>query len=654
MNENTTKRREWVKTAAIIFLAVMLVLTFFSNTIMNYSLPIVAAQYINSGSITAKVRGTGTIEAGDPYNVELSETRVIKSVAVKQGDYVEKDQILFYLEDAESAELAAAEAELEKLMSDFKQALLTGGISNTVIENAQNGVEASTDTYQSRINAAQTKLDNAKAVVDDLTKQKSLVSLGGSVDTTAEETALLNAQEKLTDAKNTLTVAEGNLNSINEQITASDEETAKTNADNLLTVANAYLLPMQDAETVMNADSAKVNALLALKDAQAVYEQSVANAEAAEVIETNKTALLDAITAAVTAGCNLSVTDETITSGEIQTVLAAAQSAYETSAAAYTTAKENYDKAYAEYQAAYDQYLLFGQKKKAQTAVNNAKTAVTNAQNEVTNAQNALNNKKVSGDNSATLAELDKKLIEANSALSVAQEELDQLLKDISAELSLGDMNSSIKEKQELVAKLRAESVGAEVKAPVAGTITTLNYVAGETIDASMPLAVIQPDGKGFSLSFSVTADQAKRLSPGDVAEVQNSWYYSDITATLVQIKNDPQNPGKNKILVFDIVGDVMDGQSLSLSVGQKSANCDMIVPNSAIREDNNGKFVLIVESKSSPLGNRYIASRVDVEVLASDDTQSAISGALYGYEFVITTSNKPVEAGKQVRLSDS
>jgi len=133
-----SRKREWIKNIAIIFLSIMLILTFFSNTIMNYSLPIVAAQYINSGSITAKVRGTGTVEAGDPYNVELAETRVIKSVAVKQGDYVEKDQVLFYLEDEESEELAAAEAELEKLLSDFKQALLTGGISNTVIENAQN------------------------------------------------------------------------------------------------------------------------------------------------------------------------------------------------------------------------------------------------------------------------------------------------------------------------------------------------------------------------------------------------------------------------------------------------------------------------------------------------------------------------------------
>ena len=61
--EAKVKKREWVKTAAIIFLAVLLVLTFFSNTIMNASLPEVAAQQVSSGAINAKIRGSGTIAA---------------------------------------------------------------------------------------------------------------------------------------------------------------------------------------------------------------------------------------------------------------------------------------------------------------------------------------------------------------------------------------------------------------------------------------------------------------------------------------------------------------------------------------------------------------------------------------------------------------
>ncbi len=650
MNENTSKRREWVKNAAIIFLTVMLILTFFSNTIMNYSLPMVAAQYINSGSITAKVRGTGTIEAADPYNVELTETRVIESVKVKQGDYVEKDQVLFLLKDAESEELKTAEAELEAALLEFKKSILTGDISAGVVTNVQAGVETPTDTYRKKIVAAQNNYDTLQAQLDELQKQKSLIALNTGADTTAEETALANAETKLASAK-------ANLAAIQGSIPATDEATAKANAESLLTVANAYLLDVQNAEALMNVSSAKMDALNLALSAQQAYEDAKVNVpdgtldpEADPIVIEKKTALNEAINNANVLACGGEKEghDKCVITGEdIDKCITSVNGDYQANATAYTTKKTIYDEAYASYQAANEQYLLFGQKRNAEAAVNSA-------QKEVTNAQNALNNKIASGDNSKQLAEIDKKIIETQAATDKAQADLTQLLDDIQAELTLGAQSDTIKELREKVEELRSEAVGAEVKAPVAGTIASISCVAGETVQADSTMAVIQPDGKGFSLKFSVTAEQAKRLTPGDPAEVQNSWYYSDITATLAQITNDPDNPGRNKLLVFDIDGDVMGGQSLSLSVGQKSANYDMIVPNSAIREDNNGKFVLIVESKSSPLGNRYIATRVDVEVLASDDMQSAISGALYGYEFVITTSNKPVEAGKQVRLSDS
>ena len=108
MNEKGSKRRDWVKNAAIVFLTVMLILTFFSNTIMNYSLPEVAVQYVESGTITSQVRGTGTVESDDPYEVKITESRKVTSVAVKEGDTVQKGDVLFLLEDTESEELKAA------------------------------------------------------------------------------------------------------------------------------------------------------------------------------------------------------------------------------------------------------------------------------------------------------------------------------------------------------------------------------------------------------------------------------------------------------------------------------------------------------------------------------------------------------------------
>ena len=184
MDEKTaSKRRDWVKNAAIIFLAVMLVLTFFSNTIMNYSLPEVATQYVQRGTITAKVRGTGTVEATDPYNVMVKESRVISSVAVKQGDTVEKDQVIYYLEDAESDELKKAEDELEDLELAYMKGLFGGTISPEIINKVASGRTDTFATYQAKVTDMVNRLEAAKARVDECQKNVDALTLQSTKDT---------------------------------------------------------------------------------------------------------------------------------------------------------------------------------------------------------------------------------------------------------------------------------------------------------------------------------------------------------------------------------------------------------------------------------------------------------------------------------------
>ena len=231
--------------------------------------------------------------------------------------------------------------------------------------------------------------------------------------------------------------------------------------------------------------------------------------------------------------------------------------------------------------------------------------------------------------------------------------ELVELQGRIGNVLGLSELLATVEAAQAEVDKLNAKSYDATITAPISGTVSTLNVTAGEKTTAAVPVAVMQPEGKGYTMSFTVTNEQAKKLSVGDKADLINAWRYDDVEATLTSIKVDKNNPSQQKVLTFDVTGSVVAGQSLTVSVGQKSANYDYIVPNSAIREDNNGQFILIVESKPSPLGTRYTASRVDVQVIAKDDTQSAITGGIMGYEFVITTSTKPVQAGELVRLAD-
>lgn len=571
MNENGgKKRREWVKNAAIIFLSVMLVLTFFSNTFMNYSLPEVAAQYVQSGTITAKIRGTGTVESGDPYNVKISETRTISSVLVKTGDKVEKGAPLLLLEDKESKELTDAQAALDKAMLDFELALLSGDISNSTFQNVQNGNVASINTYQSRIVAAEAEIDRWQKQVDEAT-----------------------------NAINQLKTAQVNVDAGGTPDTGSEQN--KVNA----------------AQAALNSDEVKI-----AKDKISEWQAAQATCQAT----------IDKYNENIASSVSGNGFVNQVTEDEYQLAL---------------KNREQYQSLINERQAFInnnpDKVKAYDEKVKA---LADANKALADKQNSKENSTNSLT---VQTQNWQT--ELDKR----NIQLKAAQDTKEQLLKDISTELNLDYQLDSLQKQRDEIAKLQENAVGASIDAPISGTITSVTVKAGDEAQPDTALVTMQPEGKGFTMSFSVTNDQAKRLSVGDKADLVNSWRYSDMDITLASIKPDTTDPGQKKLLTFDITGDeVTPGQSLNVSVGQKSANYDLIVPNSAIREDSNGKFILIVESKSSPLGNRYVATRVDVEVLASDDTQSAVSGALYGYEFVITTSTQPVEAGKLVRLANN
>ena len=570
MNENGgKKRKEWVKNAAIVFLAVMLVLTFFSNTFMNYSLPEVAAQYVQSGTITAKIRGTGTVESGDPYNVKINETRTISSVLVKTGDKVEKGDMLFLLEDKESKELKDAQAALDKAMLDFELALLSGDISNSTFQNVQNGKISSVNTYQSRILAAEAEIDKWQNKVDEAT-----------------------------DAINQLKTSQVNVDASGTPDVSSEQAKVDT------------------AQAVLNRDEVKL-----AKDK--VSEWQAAQATCQATIDKYNENIASTVSGN---GFVNQVTEEE-----------------------YRLAVQNKNR----YQELIDgkQGILNDADKVR--AYNEKVNALSEANKELANKQNSKEN----STNSITIqtqtwqTELDKR----NIQLKAAQDTKEQLLKDISSELNLDYQLDELQKQRDDIAEMEENAVGAGIEAPISGTITSVTVKAGDEAQPDSVLLTMQPEGKGFTMSFSVTNDQAKRLSVGDKADLVNSWRYDDIDITLSSIKPDTTDPGQKKLLTFDITGDeVTAGQSLNVSVGQKSANYDLIVPNSAIREDSNGKFILIVESKSSPLGNRYVATRVDVEVLASDDTQSAVSGALYGYEFVITTSTQPVEAGKLVRLANN
>ena len=217
-------------------------------------------------------------------------------------------------------------------------------------------------------------------------------------------------------------------------------------------------------------------------------------------------------------------------------------------------------------------------------------------------------------------------------------------------ELDLKSKSDAIEKKKADIEKLRKNCGDIEITSKYSGTVRKINIKLDEMTSVDSPLAIIDIDSTGCTLKASVEANVADKVSSGTSAQIANLWN-SNISAVISDIRNDSEGDTKMKTLVFELKGDVTAGMNLELSIPLSTGDYNAIVPKSAVFEDQDGHFVYKIRSKSTPIGNRYYAERVSVEVLASDDNSSAVEGNINGSDSIITAFSEPVNSGDQVRL---
>ena len=118
------KRRDLIKTLIILFLAAMLILTFFSNTIMNRALPEISTETAGSGKLIERIEGTGSVEANQAYNVTVEGNRVVEKIHIKKGQEVKKGDVLFTVNTVGTEKLEEAETALDAAKLEYETALL--------------------------------------------------------------------------------------------------------------------------------------------------------------------------------------------------------------------------------------------------------------------------------------------------------------------------------------------------------------------------------------------------------------------------------------------------------------------------------------------------------------------------------------------------
>lgn len=584
---------------------------------MNASLPEAAVQYVQSGSITTQIRGTGTITAKEVYEVKTTTSRKVQSVLVTKEQEVKVGDVLLILAAGEGTETDELKTQLETAKYSYQQKLI----------NMSGG--------GSEVTRAQEKLQEAIAARDAI-----------AVNITAEDIEL--AKVRYETAKEYYQQLTYELEDAGGYVEGGKGDTLKELSD------------------AVNAAQLEYDSNCIRYKNEKYYIEDILASEAARQLYKDKQACAEAI-ADVFAASTGSLNDYFVTYAE--------STAAERNALGLKNYTFDPDASYVKdlpSQALADIAKGYNAIREARDALTKAQDAYNKAVESMQPQNEALNKQVTEAKREMDALEAEyKELSDKKTAYDTAKDNvvscenaLQTLLKTSKLDnLELSKMANEIAELEAKLEKLsggekdaEGNVTGGQIVSEVNGVVKEINVTAGNNTDPATAVMTIEVPDRGYTVSMNVTNEQAQKVTIGDAAEISTGyWGSSGLSGKLVGIRNNTsagQSGGKQ--LVFDVTGsDITSGTQVSVSIGQRSQNYDTIVPNSALRSDSNGSFVLVIVAKSSPLGNRFVATRVDVTELAKDDVNTAVSGGLSAYDMVLTTATKPVEDGMLVRLPD-
>lgn len=468
------------------------------------------------------------------------------------------------------------------------------------------------------------ELNAAIETLESLELEYSKALLSPEVDYSSENQAIKNAREDLAEAISERDRIAENQGNIEAEKEAYKENKSQLNSFTRLQTKLSAMISAIDMDDYTGAPAEYSGELIELeaeyKNAEKLYQEK-----------------LTVYTAMISTGDEDDGEAPTMISQE---EIAAAKSAMENAEAARNNAADAYDTRKSELRSEYFEQLA-------------------NAEEEIEYYTNLISEYESStGGEGVTLDMLDEEIKAKRRNLEELIAQLEKSQKDNATQdklenLTLTSMKKDIEKAKDKVDKLKKENEATEIIAKYSGIVSAVNARTGEETIPDMEIITIDISSEGYTVEIVVDGEKTRKIKKGAEAEVLNNWN-GNIQAVLTNIKNDTTANSKNRILVFSVTGDIESGTNLDLSIPLGSGSYDTIVPKSAVYTDNNGSFVLTVKSKSSPLGNRYFAERVPVEVLCSDEISSAVSGGITNGDYVITAASLPVSPGDQVRMKDN
>ena len=158
-------RRARVIKAMIAFVALLAVLTFFSNTIMNMTIPKVMGSYASRGNLSYSNGSRGEIVVDNQTEIKGLEGRVVDEIKVTSYDTVKKGDTILTLKPIEDDETLASKKNTLKTLERTK-----------AYEARQPKQSTDFSAYTDTINSAKTTLSEAKDTLKKVQNKKNVIN----------------------------------------------------------------------------------------------------------------------------------------------------------------------------------------------------------------------------------------------------------------------------------------------------------------------------------------------------------------------------------------------------------------------------------------------------------------------------------------------
>ena len=245
------------------------------------------------------------------------------------------------------------------------------------------------------------------------------------------------------------------------------------------------------------------------------------------------------------------------------------------------------------------------------------------------------------------------KVTEKQAALDSASVALEEKQEQLESNTSTAeDAKKAAERFQKQLEKLKTlKQQNGEITAPSSGIITKVCVETGQkTTDTA---AVVMSDEQS-GLFFTTTTDSKNReyLSVGDNATITGvGKETSDCSIVSLETSKDGSSI---KVSIAMQGDDFLPGESAQMTATRKSESYDYLVPVTAVWQENNKAYVLLLETENTVLGEQYIARKAEVQILDKNSSYAAVSGNSLSADCqIITDSDRTVGNGDVVRMTE-